>query len=144
MLVVTIVAVLLGAMVGLPPELTLVLGKLISLSVFMTVLLGVIHGRGYLRTFCTGGLVAAAYYLLPDLISTRGGSEVMLAELANSLLQRQGQPGIPPEFSVGVLSLSSTLELLVSVVTLGSFSVWVRKRIERRQSQNRRPSGSPG
>jgi hypothetical protein len=136
LVVLTAVAVLLGAMVGLPPQFTLVLGKLVSLAVFMSVLLGVIHGRGYLRTFCTGGLVAAAYYLLPELIATRQGTDLLLAELAESLLRQQGQLVVTREIGVAIMAVSATLELIVSVATLGFFSVWVRRRIERRQRRS--------
>lgn len=135
LLTLTGVAIVLGAMVGLPPAVTLVLGELISLAVFMSVLLGVVHGRGYLRTFCTGGLVAAAYHLLPELISPQQGTDVLLGELAESLLRQQGQAVVSRETSTAIMAFGGTLELLVSVVTLGLFSVWIRRRIERRQSK---------
>lgn len=132
----TAVAILLGAVVALPAEITLVLGRLISLAVFVSVLLGVIHGRGYLRTFCVGGLVAAAYYLVPEVFaSRRGGNELLLAELTESLLRQQGQAAVSREITMAVMTLSSTLELLFGVTTLGYFSIWIRRRIERRQQR---------
>jgi hypothetical protein len=57
----------------------------------------------------------------------------MLDELAASLLR--DERFVSRDVGLAFMSLSGPLELLVSVVTLGFFSIWVRKRIERRQAR---------
>jgi hypothetical protein len=139
---VTAVALLLGAVVALPPPVFTFVAKLTSQAVFLVVLLGVIHGRGRTRTFCIGGLVAAAYHFLPELLPGRG-ADAVLAELLAGLVPAAGFPGSPiPDSSPITRSLrfvatplASVVELLLSVVALGYFSVWVRGRIERRGSK---------
>jgi hypothetical protein len=134
---VTAAAVVLGALVALPAELLVFMTRLLSQAIFLVALLGVIHGRGRLRTFCIGGLVAAAYHFIPEIVSPGRADDAILAELLKSLSKIEGSPiQVPTTASLATVPLLRVVELFTSVVTLGFFSVWVRSRIERWQ---RRP-----
>lgn len=131
---ITIVGLVLGGMVALPAEILVFVVRLLSLAIFLVMLLGVIHGRGRLRTFCIGGLVAAAYHFVPEIVSPGSGNDAVLAELLKSLSNLEGSPiRVPASAGVATVPLMRAVELLTSVVSLGFFSVWVRKRIERWQ-----------
>jgi hypothetical protein len=131
---VTAAAVVMGALVALPAELLVLVVRLLSQAVFLVALLGVVYGRGRLRTFCIGGLVAAAYHFIPEVVSPGRANDAVLAELLKSLSKIEGSPirGLPTR-AVASVPAMRFVELVVSVATLGYLSVWVRTRIERRQ-----------
>jgi hypothetical protein len=134
---VTVIAVVLGGLVALPAEVVVFLARLSTQAVFVVVLLGVIYGRGRLRTFCIGGLVAAAYHLLPEIVSPGRGNDAILAELLKSLSKIEGSPIQGSTLSgLATVPVLRVVELVTSVMMLGFFSVWFRSRIERWQ---RRP-----
>jgi hypothetical protein len=136
---VTITAILCGAVVALPPPAMTIVAALLLQAILLAMLLGVVHARGRLRTFFLGGLVAAAYHALPELLSPGRGADAALTELMYTLLaDATGQPPMRAAMWEKMIQLAAVIEPSTSVLTLGFFSVWFRGKIERWSSRTSR------
>jgi hypothetical protein len=128
-IVVTAVAVVLSGVFSGPGWLSVVTGVVVAVLAPMVLTIAVIYGRGYLRTFCIGGLFPAGVVLL--------AARTLLFDLTYTIAGRP-HPILGVSREAGWFVGACILFAGVAIVVSGLVAVGVRWMIEAAQRRQER------